>query len=177
MATIPATGGGTEDPSAARQLLIFQVAGQFCALRIESVREIVPMAELVRLPGQPSVLEGFLNLHGAPVAVLRLDRLFDLPAAQLSLYTPLIILKGQRNSTALLVDRVDEIASAPAGAFLPAAENSCFNDCSPAQVVLDGRTIHLLSSEHLLLEKERRAVAELQTRAQRYLDELEGRAE
>lgn len=159
------------------KLLVFEIAGQFCALPVEMVQEIVPMAALARPPGQPSLLEGFLNLHGTAVPVLRMHRLFDLPPAEPGLYTPLVILRGEGHPTALLVDGVIEISSAPADAFSPIRENSCFNNCSQAQVELDGRTIHLLSPERLLLEKERLCVAEFQARTQRLLDELEVRPE
>jgi purine-binding chemotaxis protein CheW len=157
------------------KLLVFQVGEQLCALSVEVVREIVPMAELARPPGQPSVLEGFLNLHGTAVPVLRIHRLFDLPAPEPGLYTPLIILRGGQYPTALLVDSVTEIVSPPADAFLPVEKDSCFNDCAQAQVAVGDRTAHLLSSERLLLEKERRCVAEFQVRAQQLLDELEVR--
>ena len=61
-------------------LLVFHTSGLSCAFPLEAVREIVPMARLSSPPGLPSGLEGFLDLRGIAVPIVRLDRLFDLPA-------------------------------------------------------------------------------------------------
>lgn len=157
------------------ELLVFAIAGQFCAIPVGAVQEIVPMAALARVPGQPSLLEGFLNLRGVAVPVLRLSRLFGLAPAEPGLHTPLIVLRGQPHPAGLLVDAVVEIACADAAGAFPIQENDCFNDCAQAQVQVGGRVVHVLSPERLLLEKERQCVAELRAQAQHYLDELEAR--
>jgi purine-binding chemotaxis protein CheW len=157
------------------KLLVFAIAGRSCAVPVEAVQEIVPMAALAHIPGQPSLLEGFLNLRGTAVPVLRLSRLFDLSPAEPGLHTPLIVLRGQPHAAGLLVDAVVEIACADRAGGLPIPENDCFNDCVQAQVEIGGRVVHVLSPERLLLEKERQCVAELRAQAQRYLDELEAR--
>lgn len=131
------------------------------------------MALLAEPPGLPSLLEGFLNLRGAAVPVLRLGRLFGLPAPEAGLHSHLLVLRSAPHPLALLVDSASEIASLPADAFLPVREGNCFNECAAAEVTAGGRVVHLLAADRLLLEKERRCVSELQARAQQYLDELE----
>jgi purine-binding chemotaxis protein CheW len=154
-------------------LLVFAVAGEFCAVPAGSVQEIVPMATLARVPGQPPLLEGFLNLRGTPVPVLRLRRLLSLPPAEPGLHTPIIILRNQASPAGLLVDEVIDITGFENSRPVP--ENGSFNDCAQALVEAGGRTVHLLSPERLLLERERQCVAELREQAQRRLDELEAR--
>ncbi len=51
------------------------------------------MASTLAVPGQPSLLGGFLNLRGSHVPVVLLRRLFGLPPEAASLYTPLIVAK------------------------------------------------------------------------------------
>lgn len=153
-----------------RRYLVFRIAGEAGAVPLEAVREVVPMTALARSPGQPSVLEGFLNLRGVLVAVLRLDRLFPVPPMMPGLYTPLIVLGGARPA-ALLVDEAVGIFAAPEE-LLPVEESSCFNSCALGQVIWEGRAVPVLSGERLLLEKERQCVAELQARAQQVLAEL-----
>lgn len=133
------------------------------------------MALLGRPPGLPSLLEGFLNLRGTVVPILRLDRLFQLQLNNPGLYTPLVILRSADYPIGLLVDRVTGVLSVPGEAFLPVREKHCFNDCTEAELVLeqDGGPIHVLSSERLLLEQERCRLAELQSTAQQYLRDLE----
>jgi purine-binding chemotaxis protein CheW len=164
-------------PADCVKLLVFQIGGECCALRVGAVREIVPMAALAKPPGRPSVLEGFLNLRGVATAVVRLDRLFDLPPAEAGLGARLIVLRDCTNASpaALLAESVDEIVDVPAGALLPVPENNCFHDAGEAMVVLGDRTAHLLRPERVLIESERRSIAEFQARAQQLVDELEGR--
>jgi len=164
-------------PADSVKLLVFQIGGEMCALRVEAVREIVPMAALAKPPGRPSVLEGFLNLRGVATAVVRLDRLYDLPAADAGLGARLIVLRDRQAGlppAALLAESVDEIVEVAAEALLPVPERNCFNDASEAVVILGGRTAHLLRPGRVLIEGERRSIAEFQVRAQQIVDELEG---
>jgi purine-binding chemotaxis protein CheW len=152
--------------------LIIRVSGELCALPHDAVQEVLAMAELVRSPGRVSSLEGFLNLRGSAVPVLNLWRLFDMPPAAPSLYTPLIVLR--RASAALVADSVEALVPVPAAAFMTVAQNRAFNDCLVAELSLCGRAIHVLSADRLLLQQERRSVEEMQAKAQRYIDGLEG---
>jgi purine-binding chemotaxis protein CheW len=156
------------------KLLVFQIAEQLCAFPVSSVREILPMAELARAPGQPPLMEGFLNLRGTAIPVVRLDRLFGFPAGrEPGLDTPLILLRDASPPLALMVDRVLEIAAVPPENVMPVGEAESLNACVQSEVMLKGRTIHLLSCDRMLLEKERQSLAELQEAAQRRLGELE----
>lgn len=164
-------------PDPQRALLVFHLAGQFAALRFESVERIAPMAHLARPPTLPSPLEGILLLGGRPVPVLRLDRLLKLPEQSLSLYSMLIVLKGISDGPiALLVDRVSEVLAVPASALIPAGEANSFNACVEAVVAVRGQTIHLLSPTRILLEKERAALSEFQAMAQQRLQDWEPKA-
>jgi purine-binding chemotaxis protein CheW len=130
------------------------------------------MAQLACPPGLPALLEGFLNLRGEAVPVVRLRRLFGLPEQTPGLYTPVVILK-EGGPLALLVDEVGGVLSAPEEDRLPVQEGHAFNDCVEAEVALEGRLVHLLSTDRLLLEGERRRIAEFQAVAQRRLREAE----
>jgi purine-binding chemotaxis protein CheW len=165
-------GGEVPDP---RKLIVFQIAGQACALPVESIQEIVPMAALAQSPGQPSLLEGFLNLRGVAVPVVRVDRLFGFRPAPLGLHTPLIILKGPRHPTAFLVEGVLDIASGPAGSWQKLDDSGSLNGCAWAQVEWAGRAVSVLAPERLLLAQERECLEELQEQAQRRIEEVEGR--
>jgi chemotaxis signal transduction protein len=160
---------------APHSLLVFHLGGRACALPVERVQEIAPMARLARPPGLVSFIEGFLNLRGTAVPVLRLDLLFHLPPAAPQLYTPLIVLRDSACPVALCVERVAWIISPPAEALLPIRERHCCNDCAESEVVLDQESpaIHVLSADRLLLEKERQCLAQLQAEAQRRLSEIE----
>lgn len=158
-------------PHAQRALLVFHLAGERAAIPLEHVQRIAPMAQLARPPGLPAPLEGFLNLAGAAVPVLRLDRLLGLPEHGPGLYSMLIVLKDDR--TALLVDRVSEIVSVPESALLPVGTDHSFNACAEAAVSVRGEVVHLLSPTRILLEKERASLSEFQAVAQQRLQDWE----
>ncbi len=156
-------------------VLVFQLRGEHCAIRAEEVQEIVLMASLARPPGLPAIVEGFLNLRGTAIPVIRLERLFGGSPAPFGLYSPLIVLRGRPDSLALLAERVDNVVWASESTLKPVPAGHCFNDCTEAEIWLEppATPIHLLSRERLLLAQERSRIAELRGAAQRHLAELE----
>lgn len=154
-------------------LLAFQVAGISCAIRLENVGEVLPLAMLSRPPGMPRMLEGFLNLGGTAVPVLRLDRLFGFKEQSLERYTPLIVLHGARCPLALLVERVDAVLSLPVSALAPLDDKDSFKSCAEGVIHTNGGALQLLSTERMFLKKEQECVAEFQAREQQRLAEVE----
>jgi purine-binding chemotaxis protein CheW len=155
-----------------RGLLVFHLADRLAALPLENVERIVLMAQLARLPESPSPVEGFLNLAGRSVPVLRLDRLLQLPEQSPGLYSMLIVLEGILDGRiAILVDRVSEVLTVPASALLPIGEEHSFNGCVEAVVSLRGQMIHVLSPTRILLENERETLSEFQAMTQQRLQD------
>ena len=143
--------------------MVFHLAGQAYALDLGEVQEIVMMAALSRPPGLPSVLEGFLNLAGTVVSVIRLDRLFRLRERTPGMFTPLVILRNPDHHVALMVDHVIEIVQVPEGAVAPVRENQAFNDCAEGVARVHDRVVLLLSAGRILLEKEAQSFAEFES--------------
>jgi purine-binding chemotaxis protein CheW len=152
--------------------LVFEVAGRLCAVDASHVQEIVFLPALARSPGQPSVLEGFLNLRGRAAPVIRLDRLFDFSGPEPDIYTPLIILKSGGGPFAVMAAHVQEIARVRAGELRPLSDNESFNGCAEAQFTAAAGAVTVLVPGRLLIEKEARCVSELQARTQAILDGL-----
>jgi purine-binding chemotaxis protein CheW len=149
------------DPHAGTQsLLIFHSSGLDCAFPLEAVREIVPMATLACPPGLPSVLLGFLDLRGAAIPIVRLDRLFNLPEQRPGLHTPMIILRGILGPIGVLTDSVRRIEPAPSGQRLDLPKDGTFQGCATAALEVDGELIHLLSPVALLAANEDRLLAD-----------------
>lgn len=153
--------------------LAFELSESVCAVPLEEVHSIVHLPALSHPPGMPALLEGFLNLRGEVVPVVRLDRLFELPEKRLGPYTTLVLLRQPDGPVALLVDRASEVFSAPQQALLPVRERHSFNECARAEIAQDGRLVHLLDPGRLLLEKERRLIRELQAMERSRIERLE----
>jgi chemotaxis signal transduction protein len=131
------------------------------------------MAMLSSPPGMSSTLAGFLDLRGIAIPILRLDRLFDLAEQRCGMYTPLIILRGAERPLGILVGAVRQIAAASTVSFLALPGRQVFHDCATATIEVAGEIVFLLSPDRILVENERRVLAEFQAVAQQRLDNLE----
>ncbi len=149
-----------------QNLLIFHLSGLDCAFPLEAVREVVPMAMLFSPPGMPSGLEGFLDLRGTAIPIVRLDRLFDLGEQRPGLHTPMIVLRGTGDPIGILVDSVRGIVPMAVARLLDLPESGTFQGCATASFELDGDLIHLLSPDALLEANEVRLLAEYSVMAQ-----------
>jgi purine-binding chemotaxis protein CheW len=162
---------------ASLQIIVFDVSGTACALPRSKVRELLPLPRLWRPPALPRPVAGFFNLGGRAVPVLRTDVLFDLErtdaAAEADLYRHLILIEGLSSSGvgALLVDRVLDVSTIQNFQLSSLPQTGTLNGCVEAEVTLDGRLVHLLSVERILLKEEQLSLAELGRHAQNRLSE------
>lgn len=156
-----------------RNLLIFRTSGFDCAFPLEAVREVVPMATLSSPPGLPSGLAGFLDLRGAAIPIIRLDRLFDLAEQSPGLHTPLIILRGVLGPIGILAESIRDIVPANSAQFLEIPGDRTFQNCAPSVLEISGDPIHLLSPAALLGANEDRVIADFSSMAQARLLHME----
>ncbi len=155
-----------------RHLIIFRVAEADCAFPIEVAREILPMLKLDQVPGQPPMIEGFLNLRGRAVPAVAARRLFDLPLSEPGFFSHIIVASEGESVLGLIVDRVAETARVDPDSFRPVPAGDSFNGCAEAQFTWEGRTVAVISFSRLLLVEERRRLADLESLAQRRLEDL-----
>jgi purine-binding chemotaxis protein CheW len=162
---------------ASLQIIVFGVCGTACALHRSAAREFLPLPRLWRAPAMPRPVAGFFNLGGHAIPVLRLDALFGLQRVEDStegdLYRHLILVDRISGSgtSALLVDRVLDVVSVDASQISSVSEEGTLNGCVEAEITWDGRLVHLLSVERILLAEEQQALAELGRQAQNRLSE------
>lgn len=154
-------------------ILIFRAGTYTCAIPSDQVAELILIPSLTRLPGQPAILDGFLNLRGVAIPVAPLLRLFLQHAPEPALHTPLILVRTSNGLLALRVDTVEEVVALDDDALLPYAPADSLNDCAVAQFHWNGQEVALLSAERLLLTKERECIAVLQAQIQQRLENLE----
>ena len=154
-------------------VLRFQVAHHACALRADQVQEIVAIAATTKVPGQPTMLEGFLNLRGTVVPVVRMATLFNLPFES-SMNASVIILRTHSGSLGLLVDEVESVVGIDSGDLRALSANHSANEYAEAEFAVDGRNVVLLESGRLLLAEEKRRIGELQSQVERRVAALEG---
>jgi len=91
------------------QFVTFEVAGEEFAVDILSVHEINRMIELTRVPQSPPEVEGVINLRGKIIPVLDLRRRFNMPEAERTEQSRIIVVEVHNRVIGFIVDRVHEV--------------------------------------------------------------------
>lgn len=116
---------GAPAPAAARtdggiEVLAFRCAGERYAFEAACVARVLPMLPLTAIPGLPDFYAGVTMVDGEVLAVLDLRVLLALPVSELTDPTALVVLRGEDQRFAVLVEAVDG-----AGRFAPEGLGHC----------------------------------------------------
>ena len=99
------------------------------ALPVETVREILDMCEISKLPNAPQQLLGMIDVRGTAVPVIDLRTKFGLPRIEATSSTRILVLEvpAQNRVTliGLVADRVFEVTSLDGDRLEPAPETAC----------------------------------------------------
>ena len=162
--------------SVPEKVLVFRVDTQLCALPVNCIREVLHRPELVSAPGQPAILEGFLNLHGEPYPVISVRRLFGLPPAPTDLYAPLMLVDLGSLHAVFEADDIETVAET-SGTLRPFDANASPNECALGMLSAAGPDgeqfeVTLLSCQRMLLARETACLAEMRSKVQERLKEV-----
>lgn len=99
------------------------------ALPVETVREILDMCEISKLPNAPQQLLGMIDVRGAAVPVIDLRTKFGLPRIDATPSTRILVLEVAVHDRIALIglvaDRVFEVTSLDGDRLDPAPETGC----------------------------------------------------
>jgi len=144
------------------KFLLLRVGDQSCGVPVGNVREIIHRATLVSTPGQPSILEGFLNLRGEAIPVILRRCLCGPPDGPPDLYTPLLIIDAGGVQAALEADEAESVLEIHAEDMRPLPAEASHEHCAEAVANAGDRQILLLSCAKILYEQEKQCLAALQ---------------
>ena len=151
-----------ETSGATEQIVVFTLGDEAYGLPIAAVEEVLRMPErLTRVPRAPAFIEGVVNVRGRVIPVIDQRRRFGAEGAA-SDKRRLIVTSIDGRPAAFVVDSVNEIVSAPAGAISPSPELTADAARLFDRVVnlqLDGRLILLVDPKELLDRAERDLLA------------------
>jgi purine-binding chemotaxis protein CheW len=150
-------------PFSTGKFLLLRVGDQSYGVPVDNVREIVHRATLISTPGQPPILEGFLNLRGEAIPVIPLRRLFGLPAGPPDIYTPLLIIDAGGVQAALEADEAESVLEIRAADMRALPAEASPEHCAECMANTGDRQILLLSCAKILYEQEKQCLAALQT--------------
>jgi purine-binding chemotaxis protein CheW len=99
------------------------------ALPVETVREILDICELSKLPNAPQQLLGMIDVRGTAVPVIDLRTKFGLPRIDATPNTRILVLdvagQGRKTLIGLVADRVFEVTNLDEDRLDPAPETGC----------------------------------------------------
>ncbi len=92
-----------------RQLVVFSLAGEFYGVDINLVESIIRMEPVTVVPHAPRFLEGVINMRGEILPVVDLCRHLDLPSAESTKETRIIVVEVNTYRVGMVVDAVTEV--------------------------------------------------------------------
>ncbi|MEK6794802.1 MAG: chemotaxis protein CheW [Spirochaetota bacterium] len=96
-----------------RQYLTFLLDKEMFAFEVLTVKEVLEIAKITRVPRTPKFMPGVINLRGNVVPVVDLRLKFDLPVMDRTVDTAIIIVEteydGEKIVIGALIDAVKEV--------------------------------------------------------------------
>lgn len=111
-----------EARASAGKYLTFGLAGDEYGLEILKVREIVGMMTVTAVPQTPEYVRGVVNLRGKVIPVIDLRAKFNMPAAQDTEESCIIVVDLGTRESGIVVDRVSEVLNVSADQIEPTPE-------------------------------------------------------
>lgn len=93
--------------------LTFRLGNEDYGMEIFHVTEIVGIQKITEVPDMPHYIKGILNLRGRVIPVMDVRLKFGMPEREYDERTCLIVVRVNELTTALVVDRVNEVAEIP----------------------------------------------------------------
>lgn len=104
----PEREAGREDQSI-RQLVGFRLDDADYAIAITTIREIILMKPITRLPQVPPSIEGLINLRGTVIPLVNLRKRFGLPHRPFDDETRTIVVTVHEKTIGCIVDEVTQV--------------------------------------------------------------------
>ena len=92
-------------------VVVFMLGEEELAFEIQSVREIIRVPRITKVPNASEFVEGVINLRGQIKPVINLRRMLGLPVAEVSSEGKIIIIESHEQTFGVIVDRVVGVLS------------------------------------------------------------------
>ena len=101
------------------QLVVFDLADETYGVDIGSVREIIRIQEITKVPRTPDYVEGVINLRGKVIPVIDLRKKFGFKKAEVTKDTRIVVVDISGNDIGVVVDAVTEVLRLSSDAVEP----------------------------------------------------------
>lgn len=91
------------------QLVSFSLSNEEYGVEVLSVREIIRMPSITKMPNTPYFVEGIINLRGKVIPIINLRKQFGLPEDVYNSQTRIMVMDVAGGLVGLVVDAVSEV--------------------------------------------------------------------
>lgn len=112
-------GLGHQEDEEARRWLTFSLGAEDYALDISRIREIIKPREITEIPRVPDFLLGIISLRGSIIPVFDLRNRLKLGKGVITPESRIIVCHQGQRGAGLLVDRIAQVVTLPAGKIEP----------------------------------------------------------
>ena len=102
-----------------KQLVVFDLAAEAYGVDISSVREIIRMQDITKVPRTPEFVEGVINLRGKVIPVVDLRKRFGFDVEDATKDTRIVVVDISGQDIGVVVDAVTEVLRVSADAVEP----------------------------------------------------------
>ena len=147
---------------AEKQLVVFDLADEGYGVDIGSVREIIRVQEITKVPRAPDFVEGVINLRGRVIPVIDLRKRFGFETTEMTKDTRIVVVDIGGQDIGVVVDAVTEVLRLSADKVEPASSVITTVDSEYLLGIckLEERLIILLDLQQALSTLEKRGIAE-----------------
>ena len=137
-----------------RQYCTFRLDEHYFAADVGDVQEVFLLHEITRVPLADPTIRGLINLRGQIITAIDLRTRLGLPPMEEDKTPTCIVIRTDRESVCLLVDRIGDVLSPPAETFEEAPENLSgpIRDAIHGVCKLDDEILLILKTE-VVVEK------------------------
>jgi purine-binding chemotaxis protein CheW len=138
-----------------RQLVVFDLAGESFGVDINTVREIIRMQHVTRVPDAPAYVEGVMNLRGTVIPVVDLRLRFGLEVTEATAHSRVVVVDIGGAGIGVIVDGVREVLRIPSDSVQAPSSVITTMDSYYLEGIanLEGRLLILLDIERALAER------------------------
>jgi len=101
-----ATSGTTTETM---QLVSFHLADETYGVEITTIREIILMCDITKVPQTPHYIEGLINLRSSVIPVMDLRTFFGIERGELNDHSRIMVINVGDRTMGVVVDGVDEV--------------------------------------------------------------------
>ena len=102
-----------------KQLVVFDLSAEAYGVDIGSVREIISMQDIIKVPETPAFVEGIIDLRGKVIPVVDLRKKFGLPEVERDKDNRIVVVDIAGQDIGVVVDAVNEVLRVPSNSVEP----------------------------------------------------------